>query len=425
MQRSTRAIAMLGISALALTGLVTAQSTKQIKFVGFAGSQGGFETRAKEFMKTHPDIQVKVEGVPATSWGELLQAITVNIAGGDTPDVADIATEGMRTFAVNGVISPIDDLIAKDPAIKSLLADIHPNLIKAMKVDGKTYGLPTVWNTMVIYYNKKVLREAGADIPKEGWTITDFLKTCSQVVAKNNGGKDDKWCYSFANQYFLTIVPWMLRAGGNVLTSDWTRSRLNDPNSIAAVQLLHDFIYKYKISPRVDGGVSDTDLFIQNKLAFMGCGTWCVNSLKLAKFNSEDYDIIYFPKIKTTQNIMGVGSAPIFTATQNRAAAWEYAKFLSGKEFQQTFVVQDRWSEPSLRSAARKMEKTPGFPKNGHIFYEAASNGVLVPAPQEYGLIEATLTREFGAAMANSKSVKDAMAAAHKDISAALAKRKK
>src|SRR4051794_10776368 len=66
----------------------------EIKFVGNAGAVGSFQARADEFMKTHPNIKVKVEGVPANSWGELLQAIAINIAAGDIPDVADIASEG-------------------------------------------------------------------------------------------------------------------------------------------------------------------------------------------------------------------------------------------------------------------------------------------------------------------------------------------
>ena len=38
----------------------------------------------------------------------------------------------------------------------------------------------------------------------------------------------------------------------------------------------------------------------------------------------------------------------------------------------------------------------------------------MVPAPQEYGAIESVLLREFGAAMANMKTMEEAMAAAEK-----------
>jgi|GEM_PF-343625 len=396
-----------------------------ITFAGFAGSAGGFEARANEFKKVNPNINVKIQGIPANSWGELMQTITVNIAGGDIPDIADIASEGQHAFAANGITRPIDDLIERDKdELDATLADIHPNLLEAMKYDGKMYGLPTVWNTMVIYYNKNVLREAGLEPPQEGWTVDDFVAMSQKVIAGNNGTENDKWGYAFFNGYFVTLVPWMLVNDGNVLNDDWTASRLNDPNTIEAMQLLHDFVYKYKISPKLDAGVSDFDLFVQNKLAFMGAGMWQVNGLKNANFNSDDYDVIHFPIMKSKKSIMGIGAAPIFQASKNIDAAWEFAKFLSGKTFQETFVVNDGWSTPATRGAFDLMLNSPGFPKNGAIFYDAAENGVMVPAPQEYGSIESALIREFGAAMANGKTMESAMQAAHEEVTQLLAQRK-
>jgi len=87
-------------------------------------------------------------------------------------------------------------------------------------------------------------------------------------------------------------------------------------------------------------------------------------------------------------------------------------------------VVAYGWSIPAVKSAADKMLTTPGFPKNGSIFYSSADTGVLVPAPPAYGQIEEALTREFGAAMANSKTVEQAMADAHKEVNDAIASTK-
>jgi multiple sugar transport system substrate-binding protein len=408
-------------SAVSTTAEV--QKEVKIKFVGFAGSEGGFEARAKEFMKDNPNIKVEVQGVPATSWAELMQAISINIAGGDVPDIADIASEGQRAFAKNNIIIPLDEYIQRDKAeLQPTLDEINPALLNGMQIDGKTYCLPTVWNNMCIYYNKKVLKEAGLSEPKSDWTIDDFISMCQQVT-KNNTGKNDKWGYAFSNGYFLTLVPWMLVNDGNVLSDDWSKSRLADPNSIAAIQLLHDFVYKYKISPKLDAGVSDFDMFVQNKLAFMGAGMWQVNGLKNAKFSVNDYDVVNFPKVKSNKQIIGIGGAPIFSASKNKDAAWEFAKFLSSKKFQETFVVEDGWSIPATKGAADLLLKKDFFPKNGKIFYDSASIGTLVPAPQEYGLIESTLTRTFSGIMANTMEVEAGMKAADKTISEALAKR--
>src|SRR3954453_3951442 len=175
--------------------------------------------------------------------------------------------------------------------------------------------------------------------------------------------------------------------------------------------------------PKQKRNAADVELLLQNKLAFMGAGLWDVNSLKLAKFDPANYDVVPFPRIGSNAQkyLVGIGAAPIFTASQHKSAAWEFAKFLSSPGFQDTFVVKDGWSIPATRSGFAKMLQRPDFPKNGKIFYDAAlKNSVLVPSPKQYGDIESALLREFGAAMANAKSVQSAMSAADKDVSTAL-----
>lgn len=419
-KRTLTLITVLVMLATLLASSAMAETT--ITFTGFAGSAAGFEARADEFMKTHPDINVDVLGVPAGSWGELIQNISINIAGGDIPDIADVASEGQRAFADSGIIVPVDDLLARDQEqLKETLDDIHPNLLNAMKIDGQTYGLPTVWNTMVIYYNKNVLAEAGLEAPTNDWTVDEFLEMCKAVCANNNGGENDKYGYAFSNGYFVTLVPWMLVHGGNVLNDDWNQSRLTDPETLSAMNMLYDMVHTYKVSPMLDAGFSDFDLFVQNKVAFIGAGMWQVNALKNAGFSVDEYDVVPFPKGVSNAQVMGIGAAPIFKDSPNKDAAWEFAKYLSSKEFQETFIVEDGWSTPAVKSAADKLAAKDFAPANAEIFYAAADNGVMVPAPAQYGLIEATLLREFGAAMADMKTMEEAMQAAHDEINAALA----
>lgn len=410
-------VALVAVGALGATALdAVGDSPVTIKFAAMSGSVGGFQARAQVFESQHPGINVQVQGVPGNSWGQVLQTIEVNIAGGDVPDSSDMATEGLRAFADNGLLTPLDSYIKKDNEAQAWLRDMAPSLVRAGQVNGKTYGIPTVWNSMVIYYNKKVLKAAGLSAPKKNWTIQNFLSMCKQVQTR----KAAQFCYAFDSGYFTTIVPWMLTSGGNVLSSNWSKANMADPGTVSAVQLLHDFIYKYKISPKLDTSIAPQQLFEQGKIAFMLCGQWCVNGLKLDKFNSADYDVAYMPKVKVQQNIIGVGNAPIFAASKHQDAAWQFARFLSSPQFQATFVVADGWSTPSSKHAFQRMLATPGFPKNGHIFYDAAYHGVLVPAPKQYGKIESIVTSTFTGAMSKSGSVTGAMQAANKSVANAL-----
>ena len=50
--------------------------------------------------------------------------------------------------------------------MKETLDEIDPALMETMKYDGKTYCLPTVWNNILLYYNKNVLERF--NIPDAG-----------------------------------------------------------------------------------------------------------------------------------------------------------------------------------------------------------------------------------------------------------------
>ena len=184
-----------------------------------------------------------------------------------------------------------------------------------------------------------------------------------------------------------------------------------------------EIMNKYNISPKIDAGVADLDLFVQDKLAFMSAGMWQVNALKNADFPVEDYDVVDLPIVKEDKAVIGVGGAPIFAASEHQDAAWEFAKFLSSKDFQDTFIVEDGWSIPAVKSAADTLAAKDFAPAHADLFYASAQKGVMVPAPQEYGAIESVLLREFGAAMANMKTMEEAMAAAEEEINAEIAKR--
>ena len=162
---------------------------------------------------------------------------------------------------------------------------------------------------------------------------------------------------------------------------------------------------------------------MQDKLAFMSAGMWQVNALKNADFPVDDYDVVDLPIVKEDKAVIGVGGAPIFAASEHQDAAWEFAKFLSSKDFQDTFIVEDGWSIPAVKFAADTLAAKDFAPAHADLFYASAQKGVMVPAPQEYGAIESVLLREFGAAMANMKTMEEAMAAAEEEINAEIAKR--
>ena len=67
------------------------------------------------------------------------------------------------------------------------------------------------------------------------------------------------------------------------------------------------------------------------------------------------------PIVKEDKAVIGVGGAPIFAASEHQDAAWEFAKFLSSKDFQDTFIVEDGWSIPAVKSEGRNGSGSTGI----------------------------------------------------------------
>lgn len=391
-----------------------------IKFVCNAGYVAEFEGRIAEFEKLHPEINVEIQGIAASSWGEMLNTISLDIISGNGPDIADIASEGMYTFAESGLLEPIDSYLERDrEEMAETLAEIDSNLINSHKINGKLYSLPTVWNNMCIYYNKSVLKAAGLEEPQAGWTTEDFLQMCKEVSKNNTGGAKDIYGYSFYQSYFTTLEPWLQAFNSSILSDDWTESTVNTTNAKQAFSYLYDLVNNHKVSPAM--GSDDAQLFTQNRLAFLGAGMWYVEKLKNMGFGAEQYDVVPWPSVDgQVHSVIGVGGAPIFKDSKHKEEAWELAKFLSSKDFQSGFLSNSIWAIPSVKTAADTVFAKSFFPNNAQIFWDAATYGKYVPAPAAYTAIESTILREFGAYMAGVKTLDVAMSDAQKKMNEAL-----
>jgi ABC-type glycerol-3-phosphate transport system substrate-binding protein len=49
------------------------------------------------------------------------------------------------------------------------------SVFKDFSKDGKQFGIPFIFSPRVMYYNPKLLRQAGLPIPTEGWTWSEFM----------------------------------------------------------------------------------------------------------------------------------------------------------------------------------------------------------------------------------------------------------
>ena len=385
---------------------------------GDAAQQKIYADAVGRFNQKYPKVTVKDNYTPFTLWSEYANKLTTLVAGGQAPDVIHVAIEGTRLVVSKGLLDPLDDLVAADPAMQDLMANEFAQPLKdAFTVDGKLYQIPVEWNNMVIYYNTKMFADAGVTPPTAEWTWDDFLNAAKTLTSGSGGDKT----YGFGIPYFtFGLVPWFLTNSTYPLTDDWADSNLNDPKVLETVTFLRDLIHVHEVSPSVEG-TDNNQLFAAGKLAMGGWGRWPIPGFRDAGFSRLRHPVL------ATENRRDVNSryrrlGSRNPQSENKALAWELVKVMTDAQVN-TDTVNGGVSIPAMRSAA----ETPEFlsaPPNAKIYYESLNDTKPVPSPANFSEFESIFMRHLGEIFSDSTSPEDGLAAAHDELTAAMAKLK-
>ncbi|MEX5634271.1 ABC transporter substrate-binding protein [Parafrankia sp. FMc2] len=206
-----------------------------------------FTALIDDFEKTHPNITVTAQK-PQTStlkgYGSAATAsLQTQLATGNAPDVAQL-TFGDLAYTVDALgARPLDDVVGRD-AVQANFAGAHPFAATARTlgdVDGKTYGVPFVFSTPVLYYNADLFRQAGLDPENPPSTWAEF-RTAALAIRERTG-KDG----SYIDCLTKVSGDWCYQAlvasnGGSVISEDGTRLTFADAPAVAAVAMAQDLV---------------------------------------------------------------------------------------------------------------------------------------------------------------------------------------
>jgi N,N'-diacetylchitobiose transport system substrate-binding protein len=220
------------------------------------------------FQAAHPGTKINVEFVP---WAQAHDKFTTAIAGGKTPDVAEMGTTWTPEFADQGAFEEV----AK-PAPGKYVS----SLIDAATLNGKVWGKPWYAGSRALLYRKDVLKKAGVQPPK---TWDEMLAAAKAIKAKVPGIYPTGYTGLTEHMYLPTI--W--QAGGQIATQSgksWT-SDLNTPQAVKAIQYYAD-IYKQGLTPKAAIGWEEPDAqtaFTNGDIAMLVAGGWGYNAIIAAK----------------------------------------------------------------------------------------------------------------------------------------------
>ena len=146
---------------LSSAGLLASTAAAQTEVVwwDFLGGGDGIRMKAMidAFNESNPDIKI----TPTTlEWGvPFYTKVQTSVATGQGPDVMTYHLSRYPLGIEQGVLSPITDEELTSVGLSK--SDYPEGLVEAATFDGQMYGVPLDVHSIILYYNKDILREAG------------------------------------------------------------------------------------------------------------------------------------------------------------------------------------------------------------------------------------------------------------------------
>ena len=198
-----------------------------------------------DIQKRHPDFKIQLDNIP---YNEYQQKIMTQIAGNDAPDVIFVEVNNFVDLFLRGAFEDLTPYCQKDGVD---LKGYYAGVIHRFSPDGKIYAIPQdTAPSGLIFYNRKMFRDAGIPYPKGDWTWPEpFLSICQKLTQKNASGKITR--FAFCDAYSTQYENFLFGNGANYVddTDHPTRLALDDPKALEAIHFRWALIQQYHVSP--------------------------------------------------------------------------------------------------------------------------------------------------------------------------------
>jgi len=323
-----------------------------------------------DFEKENPDIHVKLENIP--DYTSYHQKMLTMYAANTAPDVAMMDMGHFQALANRGALKVLNDFIAKTPGFD--LNTYYKPIVQAHTLDNKLYVLPRdIAPEGLIYYNKKLFKEAGIPYPDGSWTWDfverpelkekDFLWVMHKLTKAKDGQKPTQ--YGFVPGWPAMMPDTFMYSYGLTAANDPqhpTKLTYDTPEMRKIYDFCVDIWQNKKWAPSNVEVTSNLQqgtqaLFVKQKVAMFQNGIWEVpnirRDMKPGSPDFFDWDIALFPAYKNGHHGFPTGGSgyAVFSSTQYPEQAWRLTRYMAGPPAMRA-MAQAGIAQPAIRSVA-------------------------------------------------------------------------
>ncbi len=277
------------------------------------------------FEAANPGTKVEIISLP---WGEAFQKFATMVSAGEVPDVMEMPDTWLSLYANNGMLESLEPYLAK----WEHTAGLTPRALELGRdIKDTAYMLPYGFYLRAMFYNKKLLAEAGVSEPPK--TMDEFAEASKKVAAlpgkygyclRGGPGGLNGWVMFGASM-----------AGDNKFFNEDGTSTFNSEGWVKGLTWVID-LYKNGYAPKdsVNWGFNEIVAgFYSGTCAMLDQDPDALIAIA-ERMKPEDYGITTMPKGPDGKTFPTIGYAgwSMFANSKDKDAAWKLIATLEGKE---------------------------------------------------------------------------------------------
>ena len=363
-----------------------------------------YQTCATAFEKANPGTTVKISQYDVSDY---FTKLTADMVADDAPDAFQDSVQYFPGFASQGQLLDLDSYISSS---NYKLSQFSVGVDAWKYTDGKQYGLPLDWAATGVYYNTKMLQQAGyttQQIDALTWNPTNggtFQKLIEHLTVDKSGKRGDQPGFnknevavygisSINSDDFIGQNTW----GNLTPTTGWTfgnkadwptQINYNDPRFVQTMDWIKTMAADGYMPPfgeytQANGqsAVSDTELLGSGKVALAMGGSWEVSTFsKLPGITTGIAPTPIGPDGKRAVLSNSNGNT-IWAGTKNPQLTWKWVSYMGSEQCQTMASEKNGSFFPSIPASMDAMSSALG--KQGvdlSVFTQYQKQGSLYTA---------------------------------------------
>lgn len=240
-----------------------------------------------EYNKSQDKVTVKLNEIPNA---QMLTKLSSAIGVGNPPDIVAIDLVYFPELNRSEQLVDLTEKIGK----MDYVSQFSPTLKGIGTYNGKFYAVPFAAESALLFYNKKLFREAGLDPNHPPETLAELREYSEKIRQLGNEYYGLSIPGTSSGGLAFTFMPYLWANGGSVISSDGKKSVVNSENNKRTLTFFHNMYKDGLMSPMSRLDASLNDYFASGKIAMVGSGAFTFKVFK-EQYPNLEYGVTYFP----------------------------------------------------------------------------------------------------------------------------------